>query len=299
MDSLDQCLVIADLTHARLVQTVFANGDTLRSKDPRPIPDMVTGAYVKCLHLLSLYGKSCRIATEILYLLREGFPDGAMSRFRTLYEHLVIMTLLLGDHTYELSEGYQDSAVFERLKQLKADKISLADGFWRESDTTPDELAEEIAELEELADEIISRRGSKIRKQYEWARPVLPESKKNNVNYSIKFTDLEEVVEADFLRRYYMQGNDSIHAGAYAVINHFDFGDPEISLIRQRRDDWTIHFIGSGVPVFIGWATRAACKGIAWETEEYDELLYVCEVQASADAVVNAFSEISLSPASS
>jgi Family of unknown function (DUF5677) len=116
IDLLEEFLAVANLINARLVRAVFANGGTLRNKTPRPIPDVVTGAYLKCLHLLGLYGKSCRIATEISHLLVMGFPDAAASRFRTLYEHLVIMMLLDNDHTYELSEGYQDSAVFEYLK---------------------------------------------------------------------------------------------------------------------------------------------------------------------------------------
>lgn len=291
MGLLDDCLATANLVNARLVQTVFRNGDILRNKNPRPVPDTITGAYVKCLHLLALYGKSCRVATEISHLLQVGFPDAAASRFRTLYEHLVVMMLLHNDSTYELSEGYQDSAVFEYIKRLKADQTSMTDPFWSGADPILEKLANEIQDMELAAAEIITRRGPKIKIQYEWARPALPERKRSNPKYKIDFTDLEEAAGAGFLRTFYMLGNDRIHAGAYGVINHFDFKSPNVSMTRQRRDDWTIYMIGSGLPTLISWATRAACKSIGWETEEYDEVLYACAVQHVADAAVKAFAK--------
>jgi hypothetical protein len=297
-DSLNELLAVANLINARLVQAVFMNGEILRSKNPSPLADMVTGAHLKCLHLLALYGKSCRIATEISHLLQVGFPDAAASRLRTLYEHLVIMMLLLNDSTYELSERYQESAVFEYIKQLKNDQDCLVDPFWRTSDAIFEKLAKEISDLDITATEIITRRGPKIKGQHEWARPALPEVKKNNPKYRINFTDLEEVAGADFLRTFYLLGNDRIHAGAYGAINHFDFDDPHISLTRQRRDDWMTHLIGSGASTLMSWAARAACKGIAWETEEYDEMLYMCVMQRIADAAVEAFSESRASPLS-
>src|SRR5690349_12203573 len=121
------------------------------------------------------------------------------------------MMLLHNDSTYELSEGYQDSAVFEYLKQLRADQSSLRDPFWSVQDAVFEKLAKEISDVELDAAEIISRRGSRIKNQYEWARPALPEAKKNNLNRRIQFTDLEEVAGADFLRNFYMLGNDRIH----------------------------------------------------------------------------------------
>lgn len=290
----DDFLALANLINARYVYAVFTNGRILRSKDPRPIPGVLTGAYLKCLHLLSLYGKSCRIATEISHLLRVGFPDAAASRFRTLYEHMVVMMLLHNDHKYELSEGYQDSAMFEYLKQLRAERSSLADSFWLVKDSVLEELTREIASVELAAAEIVSRRGSKIKDQYEWARPALADEKKNNLKYRINFTDLEEVAGIDFLRNFYMLGNDRIHAGAHAAINHLDFDDPKLSATRQRRDDGIIYLIGSGTPTLIGWAARAAGKSIASEAEEYDELLYVCELQRVANAVVSAFGDTHL-----
>ena len=303
LDLLGRCIDIADLINDRLVRAVFMNGDVLRGKNPRPMPDRVTGAYVKCLHSLSLYSKSCIIAAEILCLLREGFPDAAASRFRTLHEHLVIAMVLLNDRTYELSEAYEESAVFEYLKQLRVDLSSFSDPalYWTISNELAEErsreISEEILDTEALANEIVGKRGAKFRDQYEWARPKLPEPKRSNLQYRMNFTDLEQIAGMDFLRRNYLMGNDRVHAGAYAVINHFDFENPKISPIRQRQSDSTLYFVGFGVSQLLGWAARCACKSIAYETEEYDEFIYASEIYVAANAAMGAFNEaISPSP---
>jgi hypothetical protein len=184
--------------------------------------------------------------------------------------------------------------MFEYLKQLKAERSSLSDPFWLVKDTMLEEISREIASVELAADEIVSRRGSKIKNQYEWARPALADEKKHNRKRRIQFTDLEEAAGADFLRNFYMLGNDRIHAGAHAAINHLDFENPKLSETRQRRDDETTYLVGAGVPTLMAWAARAAGKSIAWETEEYDELLYVCELNRVANAVVRAFADTHL-----
>jgi hypothetical protein len=164
-------------------------------------------------------------------LVREAVCKTAVGRFDS-------GPCLSGAHAVDgrgrLSEAYEESAVFEYLRPLRADLSSFSDPapYW----TVPNELAEEMSqeitqeifETEILANEITARRVRKFRDQYEWARSGLPEPKKSNLQYRINFADLEQVTGMDFLRRNYLMRNERIHAGAYSVINHFDFGDPKI-----------------------------------------------------------------------
>lgn len=289
LTDLDKCLALADLVFARLSRVIFANGDVLRQKDPRPIPDRVTGAYVKCLLLLSLYGRSCGVATEIASLLREGLPDAAFSRLRTLHEQLVIISILHNDHDYEMSEKYEDCSVFEILKQLKADQRALSDPVWEVSGGYEEELRQDIAEVENLAREIVARRGAAIRKPYEWARQALPESERDNPRYQVTFTALERVVGMDFFRGNYLLGNERIHAGSYSAVNHLNFDKPQVPPSRPRRDDWAIRLVGWRTAFLIACVGRAVGKSIAWETEEYDEFLYVCELYRTAYHALGTF----------
>jgi hypothetical protein len=288
-EAFDQCMVLADLLSVRLTRAIFMNGDRLSAKDPSPVPGMLTGAYVKCLLLLGLFSKSCGIATEISFLLQGGFPDGSLSRLRTLHEHLVIMMMLHNDNTYEVCEGYQDSAVFEELKQLRADLASLSDPIWDIPDGYSEKLMQTIADAELVADGATSRRGTKIKDQYEWARPALPPEKRDNPRYKISFADLEKAVGMDFFRGNYLMGNGRIHAGAYTAINHLDFENIEIPRSRPRRDDDIIGFVGCRTFQLLSWIGRATGKPISWETEEYDELLYVGEMQRAAYDAETAF----------
>lgn len=299
-EALDQLMALADILNVRLTRATFMNGDRLRSKNPSPVSDMVTGAYLKCLLLLGLYSKSCAIATEISCLLRDGFPDGPVSRLRTLHEHLVIMMMLHNDTTYEISERYQDSAVFEQLKQLRADLSSLVEPIWNVPNGYAEKLAQDIADAEIIAGSAVSRRGPKIRNQYEWARPALPSAKRDNPSYRITFSDLEQAAGFNFFRGNYLAGNGRIHAGAFAAINHLDFDDIEVPRSRPRRDDSVIRFVGCRTSQLLSWVVRAASRPISWETEEYDEFLYVGEFQRAADAAVAAFTKVdaSLSPSS-
>jgi hypothetical protein len=65
------------------------------------------GDNVKFETLLRMHARSCQISSEILELLKGGFADGAMARWRTLYELSVISNYLV-DKPNELIQRYLD-----------------------------------------------------------------------------------------------------------------------------------------------------------------------------------------------
>ena len=265
-------------------------GQVLLAKDPRPDSDRVTGAFVKCLLLLSLYGKSCSVASEISVMLKQGLPDGATARLRTLYEHIAISLVLGNDHTYEVSERYHDHAVFEALQEMRAEKRAYANPIFVYPDGFLAEIEAKIAEAEDYARQAKARWGAAVEEQYGWARPLLPRAKRNKPR--VYFTDLERLAGMDFLRGDYLKGNDRIHAGPYAAINDFDFSNIFAAPTHPRRDDAMIFMIGLRTAFLLGVAGRAAGKPISWETEEYDEFLYACEVERMADIAIEKFKMI-------
>lgn len=97
-----------------LKQSIRDNFGELRKKDPRPDPEIATGAMLKCILLLALLSRIRTVAEEIGCLLAEGFLEAAVARLRTMHEHVVIINLLMNDHTYEVCEQYHEHAVFER-----------------------------------------------------------------------------------------------------------------------------------------------------------------------------------------
>lgn len=83
--------------------------------------------------LKQLHGQACRVTAEIVTLLRNGYPDGAMARWCTLYEILVISDFIKkhGNETarrfleFEEIEGYQAIGDYQKnAKKLKKQPFS-------------------------------------------------------------------------------------------------------------------------------------------------------------------------------
>jgi hypothetical protein len=163
LSSLDRLLAFAELEASRLERLICNGFDVLEAKTPRPDPLAVTGALLKCLLLLSLYSKMCRIAAEITCLMKESLLDGAGARLRTLHEHLIVATLISNDHTYELAERYQDHAVFEDLKRLRAIQRNVRNSVYVEDPEHERELSDRIAEAEPIARQAQARWGRALR----------------------------------------------------------------------------------------------------------------------------------------
>jgi hypothetical protein len=282
-NALDRCIAFGGFLGSRFLRVISSQYELLRNKDPRRRPDgpdqPVTGATLKCFLLISLYARSCCIASEISCLLQRGLLGGAQSRLRSLQEQTVIITLLCNDHTYEIAERYQDHACCEALKELRAYSRAFAEeSIWEESPGREGRLARLIARAEQDVHEARSRWGREIAEQYGWARPAVAGGR--NLRRQITFSDLGEAAGADFLRGDYLSQNNHVHAGSYAAINHL----MESGLnIYGRRDDEEIRITGSRTVMLLEFSSHAASKAISFETEEYDEMLYACEMTRTAD----------------
>ncbi|NJM53745.1 MAG: hypothetical protein HC846_10380 [Blastocatellia bacterium] len=55
--------------------------------------------------LLSLYARACLVSSEILVLLKAGFPDGSHARWRTLHE-IAVVAMFIEKHGKEVAERY-------------------------------------------------------------------------------------------------------------------------------------------------------------------------------------------------
>ena len=63
--------------------------------------------------LVRLHARACQVSTEILVLLENGLADGAMARWRTLFEIGVVITLLV-DGGEILAKHYADHEIVDR-----------------------------------------------------------------------------------------------------------------------------------------------------------------------------------------
>lgn len=153
--------------------------------------------------LTRLHGRSCQVSQEILTLLNHGFPDGAFARWRTLHEISVVIQII-GSYGEEIAQRYIDyeicqsaSAMLEHNKH--ADKL----GREKISDTDIDRIISLKKEKLTTYDPLFSKTNG-------WASEIIRDKKPKAERFS--FSDLEQLVDQDFMRPYYRMASYSVHA---------------------------------------------------------------------------------------
>jgi hypothetical protein len=189
-----------------------------------------------------------------------------------MHEHATVMTLIMNDHTYMVGERYQDQAVFEALRELRAQQRSYATPAFKRDAVRDQSISQEIAAAQEEARQARARWGKEIEEQYGWARPALPAEMRNKKR--ITFLDLEMVAEMDFLRCHYIADNNYVHAGPYAVVNHFSHGTGNLFPMRPSVESERMSFVGSRCVIMLGWASYALATTVPRETQDYDSIFH-------------------------
>lgn len=158
---------------------------------------------VKFDTLVRLHARACHISSEILWLLKGGFADGAHARWRALHE-VVVTALFLSTHENELSIRYRQHEVVESYKGMtqynhyepRLNIVKFSE--------------EELIECKLAYDELLGKYGQEFKTSYGWAAKVLNNKKPN-------FFNLEEAVDLDHLRPYYKWASQNIHANAHGI----------------------------------------------------------------------------------
>jgi len=170
------------------------------------------GAALRLLH-----GRACLTASEVLYLLRGGYPFGAQARWRTLHE-IAVISAVLSEHP-EVAEAYLLHATVASAKdaseyQTRYERL----GYEALSE-------EEIKRIEAERSDLIKRFGATYKGAYGWAVSLF-ENKTDP-----KFRDLEELAQLDHLRSHYRWASHHLHAGPRGdVLNLIDRGGQQVIL---------------------------------------------------------------------
>jgi len=150
---------------------------------------------------VALHARAIRVSKEILALLREGYPDGALSRWRTLHEIAVVSTFLARSDR-DVSKrfiAHRGVASAKALKQYVE--------FLPRSNMKPLEPGDiELAEQHRAA--LIEEFGKDFGEEMGWASPVGSKTK------GINLFDLELATGLDHWRPRFKWASDDIHASA-------------------------------------------------------------------------------------
>lgn len=65
--------------------------------------------------LTRLHARACQTGSEVMVLMRSGFPDGAHARWRTLHE-ISAVSIFIAKHGKEVAERYVDHDIIDSYK---------------------------------------------------------------------------------------------------------------------------------------------------------------------------------------
>lgn len=153
--------------------------------------------------LLRLHARSIQITKEILVLMRHGFADGAMARWRTMHEISVIALFISknGNLTAKMYKEFCDVESYKEMISYSENSQRL--GFAKLAD-------KEILRHEENIAKLKKAYGDDFVKPYGWTMLILdPRSR--------TFKGIEASIDQDHLRPFYNWACNAVHAGPKAA----------------------------------------------------------------------------------
>lgn len=149
--------------------------------------------------LAHLQPKALLVASEIMCLLRGGFADGALTRWRSLHE-IVVVAMFIAKHGYKAAFPYRLSVWFSNSRRAaNYNKYAGRSGLRPIG-------AEELAEIQAMRNTAEQELGRVLKNDWDWAADTLG-------NKQPSFTDIENDVGMDHWRPRFKWACQHVHAG--------------------------------------------------------------------------------------
>jgi hypothetical protein len=157
--------------------------------------------------LFSLHMRACQVAREVAVLLKAGLADGALARWRTLHE-LAVTAAFIRKHGAEIALRFQDHVDMQTYR--------AAEQYQRHCKQLGQEPlpAEEMTKLEARKNELVTLFGRDFKSDYGWAIPALPMRSQSTKPRRPTFAVIEADVGLEFVRPFFQDASDNIHAGS-------------------------------------------------------------------------------------
>ena len=151
-----------------------------------------------------LHARAINIAREISHLLKGGYADGAMARWRSLHENSVIAEFLSqGDEN--LSVRFLD---YQAVIRLKAARSYLEHQEFLDFERIS---SEQMEKYKEEVDALCEKYGKNFKSKYGWACEKFPNDKQ------VTFQTIEKYVDLSFLRIHYGFASANVHSGIDSI----------------------------------------------------------------------------------
>jgi hypothetical protein len=150
--------------------------------------------------IVALHARAVLVSREILCLLKGGFADGALGRWRTLHE-IAVVSQFLSVHDRNISERYM------LHREVQAHKAMLQYREYQERANLEPFDEDDARALTEAHARILAEHGDSMIYDWGWAAPVLRKERPT-------FFDLEKSLDLDHWRPRYKWAAQDTH-GAY------------------------------------------------------------------------------------
>lgn len=145
--------------------------------------------------LQNIQARALLISRECLTLIKNGYPDGAFSRWRTIYELSVIGKLLFDENDPDLSERYLN---YYHIQEYLDERSSRERGYQDHTD-------ESFNILKQNYDFIVNKYGQDyVKGTYGWANKLFGKK-------GVTFQEIKDRVDMDKLYGYYKLSSSYIH----------------------------------------------------------------------------------------
>lgn len=155
--------------------------------------------------LLRLHVRACQVVAEIITLLENGYADGAMARWRTLYEINIVMTLI-SEYGEQLAERYIAHRVVE--DKSGKDQYELCHKQLGYQPLTK----KESNDIEKAFEAAMSKYGKEFSGPYGWAAGYVQKGKRG-----IGLKEIEMAAQQSAMASYYKLASHNVHAGPHAL----------------------------------------------------------------------------------
>jgi Family of unknown function (DUF5677) len=224
-----------DLLEILISVCMEAGSDFQETCDETTEKDLLTIHAVSLLH-----GRACQLALEILTLMKSGWADGALARWRTLHEIVVTAIFIIekGSDTAERYIAHTTIASYRQAKTYQEHYQSL--GY--------EDLTEQYNHLKLMRDKLCEEFGKNFDSDNGWASQALSIDRP-------QFKHIEEHVKLEHLRPFYRQASNAVHAGFKSVIHGIGIPHPRESMVFVGSTIFGLADPGQDMAISIGLIT--------------------------------------------
>jgi hypothetical protein len=179
--------------------------------------------------------RACRTAEEVLVLLKAGYGQAALARWRALHE-IDIVSRYLAAHDEDVAERYFDHGAVETWKAI--------DEFQRHADALGDMpySVQEVAAAKADYDAVIEKYGKSFAGPQGWAQELMAKENPEFEKRRVRIADLEAAGGIDHMRPYYRMASHGVHSNPRSI---------------TWSPDWRPHERG------VAWLTESSPAGLA------------------------------------